>query len=130
MLRKGGKLPGEHWHPFQVVQAGLPSWEARRERLQRPTSKGMHIVGPLLRRHVHEIGGELLGEMLLKGGPTVEDAQKSIPSLADERGGGVVLRLERDEQTWWVPAWLGQRLTLMVPDPERHLLERVLGVEV
>jgi len=29
-----------------------------------------------------------------------------------------------------VPAWLGAKLTLMLPDAERHLLGRLLGVEM
>jgi len=29
-----------------------------------------------------------------------------------------------------VPAWLGARLTLMLPDAERNLLECLLGVEM
>ena len=130
MLRKGGKLPGGHWHPFQVIQAGLPSWDMRKGRLQRPTSKGIHLLGPMLRNHVHETTAKLLSEMLQKGGPLIEEAIAEIPSLEGERGGGIVLRLEQDDSTWWVPAWVGQRLTLMLPDGERHLLGVALGLEL
>jgi hypothetical protein len=130
MLRKGGKLPGGHWHPFQVIQAGLPAWDMRKGRLQRPTSKAIHLLGPKLRNHVHEMTPNLLSEMLLKGGPLIEDAIAEIPTLEGERGGGIVLRLEQDDSSWWVPAWVGQRLTLMVPDAERHLLGVALGLEL
>jgi 16S rRNA C967 or C1407 C5-methylase (RsmB/RsmF family) len=130
MLRKGGKLPGGHWHPFQVIQAGLPAWDMRKGRLQRPTSKAMHLLGPMLQNHVHETTPKLLSGMLLKGGPLIEEAIEEIPSLEGERGGGIVLRLEQDDSTWWVPAWVGQRLTLMVPDAERVLLGVALGVEL
>lgn len=130
MLRRGGRLPGCHWHPFQVVQAGLPTWELRKGILQRPTSKGMHLTAPILTKHVHEIGVELLTEILLKGGPDKEDAAAVISTLGDERSGGVVLRFNHQGVTWWLPAWLGGKLTLMIPDCERALVSYAMGLGV
>ena len=130
MLRRGGRLPGCHWHPFQVVQAGLPTWELRKGILQRPTSKGMHITGAILSRRIHEIESSLLKEILQKGGPEKEDAAKTISSIGDESSGGVVLRFNHQGVTWWLPAWLGGKLTLMLPDCERTLVSYALGIGV
>ncbi len=130
MLRRGGKLPGCHWHPFQVIQAGLPTWEIRKGILQRPTSKGMHITAVKLSNRVHEIDADLLKEILLKGGPDKEDAAETISTIRDETSGGVVLRFNHEGVMWWLPAWLGGKLTLMLPDCERALLTYALGLEV
>jgi len=130
MLRRGGKLPGCHWHPFQVIQAGLPTWEIRKGILQRPTSKGMHITAVKLSNRVHEIEADLLKEILLKGGPDKEDATETISTIRDETSGGVVLRFNHEGVMWWLPAWLGGKLTLMLPDCERTLLTYALGLEV
>ena len=130
MLRRGKKLPGGHWHPFQIIQAGLPTWELRKGILQRPTSKGIHLTAPKCQVHVHEIGQELLTTILTKGGQSVEEVIQSIPTLENERLGGVVLRFTKEEVTWWLPAWLGGKLTLMIPDAERLLLSHSLGLEV
>lgn len=130
MLRRGGRLPGGHWHPFHVVQAGLPTWEMRKGVLQRPTSKGIHLTAPRLTSHVHDVGGEMLTEMVEKGGWEKEDAVAEIPTLESERGGAVILRFTDQDVTWWIPAWLGGKLTLMLPDPERALLRHALSLEV
>jgi 16S rRNA C967 or C1407 C5-methylase (RsmB/RsmF family) len=130
MLRRGRKLPGGHWHPFQIIQAGLPTWELRKGILQRPTSKGIHITAPKCGKHVHDIGQELLTTILTKGGPSIEEASLSIPTIENERLGGVVLRFTKEEFTWWLPAWLGGKLTLMIPDAERLLLSHAMGLEV
>lgn len=130
MLRRGGKLPGGHWHPFQVIQAGLPTWEMRKGVLQRPTSKGMHLTAPLLTKRVHQISRNLLTEILLKGGSTREEAEADMATLEGEEGGGIVLKFVNGEVTWWLPAWLGGKLTLMLPDAQRTLLmyDMELGV--
>lgn len=130
MLRRGGKLPGCHWHPFQVIQAGLPTWEIRKGILQRPTSKGIHITAAKLSNRVHEISAGLLEEMLLKGSLDKEVAAPSISTIEKESSGGVVLRFNHEGVVWWLPAWLGGKLTLMLPDCERTLLTYALGIEV
>ena len=130
MLRRGGKLPGGHWHPFQVVQAGLPTWELRKGILQRPTSKGIFITAPKCTKHVHEISSSLLTNILLKGGSNIEEVAETIPGIKSERKGGVILHLTLDGHEWWLPAWLGNKLTLMIPDSERFLLSHDLGLEV
>ena len=130
MLRRGRKLPGGHWHPFQVIQAGLPTWELRKGVLQRPTSKGIHLTAPKCKKHVHEIPEQLLITILTKGGLDIEDVVEAIPTLETERLGGVVLRFIKEEFTWWLPAWLGGKLTLMIPDAERILVSNVLELEV
>ncbi len=130
MLRRGGRLPGGHWHPFQVVQAGLPTWEMRKGVLQRPTSKGIHLTAPQLTAKVHQIGADLLIEMLERGGPDRENAVVAIPSLSDEKSGAVVLSHTLEGVKWWLPAWLGGKLTLMLPDAERLLIRHALGLEV
>ena len=129
-LRRGRRLPGGHWHPFHVTQVGLPAWEMRKGRVQRPLSKAMHIIGPRIGQHVHSVPPDMLADMLLRGGPDLEAATELIPTLAGERGGSLLLTLEAEGQTWWVPAWLGARLTLMLPDAERNLLGWLLGVEM
>jgi hypothetical protein len=67
---------------------------------------------------------------LQKGGPEKEDAAESISSIGDETSGGVVLRFNHQGVTWWLPAWLGGKLTLMLPDCERTLVSYALGLEV
>ncbi|MBT4058911.1 MAG: RsmB/NOP family class I SAM-dependent RNA methyltransferase [Euryarchaeota archaeon] len=130
MLRRGGRLPGSHWHPFQVIQAGLPTWELRKGVLQRPTSKGIHITAPKCNVRVHEIGVELLTEILVKGGPEIARAAEDIAGLENETSGGIILRHSDEDGTWWLPAWIGGKLTLMIPDCERTLLSYKLGLGV
>ncbi len=130
MLRRGRKLPGNHWHPFQVIQAGLPTWELRKGVLQRPTSKGIHITAKKCMKHVHEIPKELLITIITKGGVYIEEVNEDIPALESERLGGVILRFTEEDLTWWLPAWLGVKLSLMIPDSERVLLSNALGIEV
>lgn len=130
MLRRGRKLAGGHWHPFQVIQAGLPTWELRKGVLQRPTSKGIHITARKCMKHVHEIPKELLVTIITKGGQDIEDAIEDIPTLESERLGGIILRFTENQLTWWLPAWLGGKLTLMIPDSERILLSNALELGV
>ncbi len=125
-VRRGGKLPGGHWHPYQTIQVGVPTWEMRKGELKRPTSSGVHLSGKSISIHVHEVPTPLLEEMLLKGGPEKEEAIEAMPSLEDQRGGGILLTLEVDGTRWWLPAWLGQKLTLMVPDYERTLVSHAI----
>jgi len=90
----------------------------------------MHITAVKLSNRVHEIEADLLKEILLKGGPDKEDATETISTIRDETSGGVVLRFNHEGVMWWLPAWLGGKLTLMLPDCERTLLTYALGLEV
>jgi hypothetical protein len=79
---------------------------------------------------VHEIGVELLTEILVKGGPEIARAAEDIAGLENETSGGIILRHSDEDGTWWLPAWIGGKLTLMIPDCERTLLSYKLGLGV
>ena len=162
---KGGCFPGGHWQPLRVVDAGLPAFSSKADRL-RPRAHALpaldrHLTprSPAIprwlavamvrgwapsRRQLRLLCEELPDRTALEqvddepddAHPPTDlppaarlDAEVVLPRL-EGAGGGLVWHLPLEGGGMLLPTWLGQRLTLMLPDDELAILARRLDIPV
>ncbi len=113
--------PGQHWHPLKVTQAGQPAWKFRKGK-NRLLSKGLHCLSNRVKKHRHRVSIELIQRLLAGEEPGKSTLLDDIPTLSNERDGGILLEIENKNRIETYPAWIAGKLSLMMSDPERYIL--------
>jgi hypothetical protein len=108
---------------LNVITAGQPAWKYEGEGRWRPISGALPIIASSLKlRRVDIDTGTLIG--LLNGEEPLREDLKLDETL---RGSVLAVTFLQGVETL-VPCWLGERLTLMLPDSERDILTHRLGL--
>ena len=125
---KHREYPGEHWHPVRVTQAGQPAWKFRKGK-NRLLSKGLKGLVRRVTEHRHRVSIPLILRLLSGEEPGKSTLLEEIPTLIDERDGGVLLDVEHGGMIQSYPAWIAGKLSLMMPEAEKYVLAWRLSEE-
>ena len=112
--------PGEHWQPIRVLQAGQPVWKLRKGH-NRLISTGLPSLAHLVNNHRIEVTDEIVKQLLAgeqPGRSTLSDA------FQHERDGGILLEFKGE----LIPAWIAGKLSLMMLEEEKYVLQWKLGL--
>ena len=122
------EYPGKHWHPVRVTQAGQPAWKFRKQK-NRLLSKGLQGLVQRVTKHRHRVSIPLIQRLLAGEEPGKSTLLEEIPTLANERDGGILLDVEIAGTIESYPAWVAGKLSLMMPEAEKFVLSWRLSEE-
>ncbi len=125
---KHREYPGKHWHPVRVTQAGQPAWKFRKQK-NRLLSKGLQGLVQRVTKHRHRVSIPLIQRLLAGEEPGKSTLLEEIPTLANERDGGILLDVEIAGTIESYPAWVAGKLSLMMPEAEKFVLSWRLSEE-
>ena len=77
-------------------------------------------------KHRHRVSVELIQRLLTGEEPGKSTLLEELPTLIDERDGGILLDVEIDGSIESYPAWIAGKLSLMMPDAEKFILSQRL----
>ena len=124
--RKSGRIiiPGKMWKPLKVIHLGLDAIKLRNGEIDRIIGRSSQQIIPEIKSGHVKTNGKLIDRLLI-GELLLPD---EIADNLDGFSGSLILIDDRNNTS--IPVWIGDRVSLMVNEPERVILRAIRGLRI
>ena len=112
--KKGGVLPGEHWHPLKVIHCGLAAFTSSKGRW-RVRQEGLPLLANKIGARSHQVEVPIALSLLREG-------MIELDNVENASAGGAILEFNIGEVRHRIPVWIGAKITPMFSEAEARIL--------
>ena len=112
------------WKPLKVIHLGLDAIKLRNGEIDRIIGRSSQQIIPEIKSGHVKTNGKLIDRLLI-GELLLPD---EIADNLDGFSGSLILIDDRNNTS--IPVWIGDRVSLMVNEPERVILRAIRGLRI